>query len=286
VKLISEINQCEVSVDRLAIDPKAMIIDQSDVGFEKATLEKWIGSTAQGVGAASARRLMRGSLTGGLRKAAKLGQVKLAGDIPELRPWVRDTLAVLDDAYFAGKRILIEGTQGVGLSLYHGVYPHVTSRDTTVAACLSEAGISPSRVRRVVMVCRTLPIRVQDPDTAGMSSGYMSQELSWEEVAMRASLDLDELRARELTSTTNRQRRVSEFDWALLRRAASLNGPTDIALTFADYISHENVSARRFEQLTRETINFVEEVERVSGAPVSLISTRFHYRSIIDRRIW
>jgi len=46
------------------------------------------------------------------------------------------------------------------------------------------------------------------------------------------------------------------------------------------------VSARRFEQLTRETINFVEEIERVSGAPVSLISTRFHYRSIIDRRIW
>ena len=35
-----------------------------------------------------------------------------------------------------------------------------------------------------------------------------------------------------------------------------------------------------------ETIRFVEEVERVASAPVSLIATRFHSRSIIDRRAW
>jgi adenylosuccinate synthase len=68
--------------------------------------------------------------------------------------------------------------------------------------------------------------------------------------------------------------------------AASLNGPTDIALTFADYLSVKNRKARRFEQLEQETIRFVQEIERVSGAPVSLIATRFHFRSIIDRRSW
>jgi adenylosuccinate synthase len=48
----------------------------------------------------------------------------------------------------------------------------------------------------------------------------------------------------------------------------------------------KNREARRFDQLQPETIQFIEEVERVSGAPVSLISTRFHLRSVIDRRAW
>ena len=77
-----------------------------------------------------------------------------------------------------------------------------------------------------------------------------------------------------------------EFDWMLLRRAASLNGPTDIAITFVDYISIKNREARRFEQLTPETLHFLEEVERIAAAPVTLITTRFHSRSIIDRRTW
>jgi adenylosuccinate synthase len=182
------------------------------------------------------------------------------------------------------KRFLLEGTQGTGLSIHHGFYPHVTSRDTTVAGCLAEAGIYPSRVNKVILVCRTYPIRVQSPD--GKTSGPMSQEIAWEAVAERSGLNADELRLNELTSTTKRPRRVSEFDWALLRKAASLNAPTDIALTFVDYISKKNQKARRFEQLTDETIRFIDEIERVAAAPVSLISTRFHSRAIIDRRAW
>jgi adenylosuccinate synthase len=38
--------------------------------------------------------------------------------------------------------------------------------------------------------------------------------------------------------------------------------------------------------MTDDSILFVEEVERVAQAPVSLITTRFHTRSIIDRRRW
>lgn len=72
----------------------------------------------------------------------------------------------------------------------------------------------------------------------------------------------------------------------MLRRAASLNGLTDVALTFSDYVSVKNRDARRFEQLSEETIRFIEEIERVAGAPVSMISTRFYSRSIIDRRSW
>jgi len=136
----------------------------------------------------------------------------------------------------------------------------------------------------VVMVCRTYPIRVANPK--GGTSGPMTQEILWKVVAERSGKSLKEIRQTEKTTTTHRRRRVGEFDWALLRRSALLNGPTDIALTFTDYLSKANGSAKRFEQLTPETINFIVEVERVAGAPVSLISTGFSHRSIIDRRSW
>ena len=165
-----------------------------------------------------------------------------------------------------------------------GRYPFVTSRDTTVSGCLAEAGIAPSRVRRTLLVCRTYPIRVESP--AAGDSGPMENEITLKEVSRRSRIPLAELRKTERTSTTKRRRRIAEFDWSLLRQSVSLNGPTDIALTFADYLGIENRGARRFEQLSDDTIQFIEEVERVAVAPVSLIATRFNVRSIIDRRKW
>jgi adenylosuccinate synthase len=272
-KILDEANQNEIDIERLAIDPQAMVITEKDIQDEIA-LTKGIGSTGQGVGAATARKIM-GRLP---------GERILARDVPELKPYLRDTGAMLDRAFWAGKKVLLEGTQGTGLSLHHGPYPFVTSRDTTVAGCLAEAGISPSRVRKVVMVCRSYPIRVQNPDHG--TSGELVQELTWKEIAKRAHLDPKKLEQAEMTTTTHRKRRVCEFDWALLRKSASLNAPTDIALTFSDYLHKDNRDARRFEQLDKDTIRFIEEMERIAAAPVSLISTRFHYHGIIDRRAW
>jgi adenylosuccinate synthase len=269
--LLDEIAGCGVEYDRLVIDELAMIISKRDVSNDEQNV-KAIGSTGKGVGPATARRIRRRA------------DVKLARDIKQLRPYIGCADDVLQDAYARGARVLLEGTQGTMLSLYHGEYPHVTSRDTTVSGCLAEAGIPPSKVRRVIMVCRTYPIRVQSPE--GSTSGFMGQEISWETLSERSRVPLEELLEVEKGSVSKKQRRVAEFDWALLRKSAQLNGPTDIALTFADYIDIENRKARRLDQLTTETIRFIEEIERVAGADVSLISTRFHPRSIIDRRHW
>jgi adenylosuccinate synthase len=274
-KLSQEIAQCQIENERLSIDPRAVIITPEDIDNEQ-NLVKDISSTGQGVGYATARRI-----TGRGRD-----NVILAKDIPKLRPFVRETFKVFEKAFAHGRKILLEGTQGTGLSLYHGPYPHVTSRDTTVAGCLAEAGISPHRVRKVLMVCRTYPIRVADPKEDGKTSGYMSQPLDWEVIAERSGLDIEKIKRTEVTSTTKRERRVAEFDWELLHKAAMLNNPTDIALTFADYLSKDNESAHRFEQLHPDTINFIQEVEKVSLASVSLISKGFGERSIIDRRKW
>jgi adenylosuccinate synthase len=209
----------------------------------------------------------------------RAGDVRLAKDVPDLANYIRPTHEILERAYASGQRIMLKGTQGSGLSLYHGPYPYVTSRDTNVAGCLAEAGIAPARVRKVVMVTRTYPIRV------GGNSGPMTAELGWDEVERRSGLS--GLADAELTSKTKKLRRVGETEWDLLRRAALLNAPTDIALTFADYIDAQNAEAWRFEQLTEKTLSFIDEVERVTGARVSLISTGFmQHRGIIDRRQW
>ena len=77
----------------------------------------------------------------------------------------------------AGQRIIIEGTQGFGLSLLHSkYYPFVTSRDTTAAAFVSEAGLSPLDVDDIVLVLRAFPIRV------GGNSGPLPNEIDWDTV--------------------------------------------------------------------------------------------------------
>jgi adenylosuccinate synthase len=273
-ELLREIHSAHLTFERLTIDPRAMIVTDEDVDAERR-LTAAIGSTGSGVGVATARKV--------LRDIAER-PVTLAGDVPELKPYCRDALEALDKAYSRGQRVFLEGTQGTGLSLHHGQYPHVTSRDTTAAGCLSEAGIPPGRVRRTVMVCRTYPIRVENPH--GRTSGPMRLELKWQDIAQRSGIPLPTLLDSEKSSRTKKLRRVGEFDWTLIRQAASLNAPTDIALSFADYFSVENQRARRFEQLTPETIYFISELERVTFAPVSLIATRFNFRSVIDRRAW
>jgi adenylosuccinate synthase len=267
-----ELAQCKVGCDRLAIDPLAIMITQEDRDWEMKRLRGKISSTAQGAGHAIIRRIEREKDT------------QFARDVRSLKPFIKPALEVLERARIAGHRVMLEGTQGTGLSLFHGNYPYVTSRDTTVAGCISEAGIAPRSIRKVIMVCRTYPIRVQSPKKG--TSGPMSQEIGLPEIARRSGISIAELRRTERTSTTNRKRRIAEFDWEQFRRSASLNGPTDIALTFADYLDVANRAACRFDQLTQPTLLFMNEAERIAGAPISLVSIGFKHRAVLDRRHW
>ncbi|KYP13499.1 adenylosuccinate synthetase [Flavihumibacter sp. CACIAM 22H1] len=273
-KLLEEIAKYRVADEfsrRLVIDENAIIISEQDIALEEANKTK-ISSTAQGVGAATATNIVA-RLWAETKHKAKYH--------PKLQPFIGSTFDELEAMYRDNKKILLEGTQGTGLSLHHGLYPYVTSRDTTVSGCISEAGISPMRINKIIMVARTYPIRV-----GGTSGDFQSKEIDLDIIAHRSGLDPEVLKKREITTTTKKARRIAEFNWSLFRKACELNSPTDIALTFVDYFSKENEKARRYDQLTPETRQFIEEVERCSGVKVSLISTGFDYRAIIDRRNW
>ncbi|WP_417450873.1 adenylosuccinate synthetase [Kordiimonas sp.] len=281
-ELLKEIQDCGLDASRLFIDPSAMVITPDDRAQE-AKLVDSIGSTGRGGGAAAARRIMgRLNCVDGAMLAAKYDQ---------LHPFIKSAHERLQLAFLKRERVLLEGTQGSELSLFHGEYPFVTSRDTNISGCLAEAGIPPARVRKSLLVVRYTPIRVESPK--GGTSGTLKNETTFETVANMALIPED-LNEKEKTSTTHRQRRVAWFDWEQFRKACELNGPTDIILTFADYQHVKNREAHRFEQLTEDTIKFIEELQRVAQAPVSLINTRYPHdevgpmdlRTLIDRRHW
>lgn len=270
-RMIQEIQSFGIEKDRLIIDENANIITAEDIELENELKEN-IGSTGQGVGAATASNIIARLMGKDTHKAK---------NCHALKHYIGDTGAELEKLYSQGKKILLEGTQGSALSLHHGPYPFVTSRDTSASGCLSEAGISPRRVRKIIMVTRTYPIRV-----GGNSGPFGSNEIDFSIIAQRSGKEADDLVNKEKTTTTKRNRRVAEFSWEWFRKACELNSPTDIAMTFTDYISILNEKARRYENLTDETRKFIEEIERCSGVKVSLIGTTFDFRSVIDRRNW
>lgn len=271
--LLREIEECGAR-GRLRIHPQAAIILDHDIANEQVLVNA-IGSTAQGVGQCAARRILRD------------GTTVMAQDVPELADYIDDTTEALELILRANPganqhKLLLEATQGTGLSLYHGSYPHVTSRDTTVSGTCAEAGIAPAFVDRVFMVLRTNPIRVGTG--GGQVSGPMGKETNWDAVAQNAGLDPEALRDQERGSVSLITRRVAEFDFEQAARSAFLNGATDLAITFADYLDPENAEARSFEELTPDTQQFIYEVQDRVGVPVSLISVGFFNGCIIDRR--
>ena len=195
-ELMEEINKCQLEYIRLAIDPNAMIISDED-RLKEAELVKTMASTGRGGGAAAARRILDRSP----------GKTKLARDFNELKPFLKPTYELLEDAFRLNKKILLEGTQGTALSLYHGHYPHVTSRDTTVAGCLAEAGISPSRTRKIIMVVRSYPIRVQDAPEG--TSGPMQNSISWKTIEERSGHEPNEIESTERAHFNNKASKKS-----------------------------------------------------------------------------
>ena len=202
IKVLQEIKNIP---GKVFIDPKAVCIDRTDITFELNNF-KSISSTCSGTGAALINKLLRSN------------RIIFAREIKSLKPYIADTI----DIMYSAKRLIIEGTQGFGLSIHHSPhYPYVTSRDTTAASYLSEIGISPLTVDTIVLVCRTKAIRV-----AG-NSGPLEEEISWTELN----------RPEEYTTVTKRVRRVGGFQYELVNRAIKINQPTHLVLNHCDYIS-------------------------------------------------
>lgn len=242
--------------DRIVVDQNTGVIEEKHVEMEKrdAELAGVIGSTLQGVGYAMADRVLR--------------RLRLARDFPELSPYLGDVAQLVNDTLDRGEMVLIEGSQGAFLSLYHGTYPYVTSRDTTAAAILSEVGVGPKRVTDVVLVLKSYVTRV--------GGGPLEGEIPQEEA--------EKLGLVEYGSVTGRRRRVAFFNTKLALRAVMLNSPTQIALTKIDALFPEAKCATRWDSLPREARAWIESVENSLKVPVTIVGTGESVECTIDRR--
>lgn len=241
---------------RIFIDRNAGIIEDKHVETEVRDeyLRNSIGSTLQGVGAAMVDRVMR--------------RLKLAQDFPELSKYLVDLVDELWGVIKSGGNVLIEGTQGTYLSLYHGTYPYVTSRDTTAAGILSEVGLGPKYVDEVIVVFKSYVTRV--------GSGPLPGELAIDEVINRGWL--------EKASVTGRMRRAAPFNYDLAKRAIILNSATQVALTCLDKVFPSSARVKEWSKLPPEAKKWVEDLENVVKTPITLIGTGDDVTHVIDRR--
>lgn len=215
--LLDEITHTDLSRSRVLVDPWAVLVEPKHRKQERqARLRERVGSTLSGTGAAVAARVQRAS------------DLRFAKDDPRLEAFVGRTTPWLREQLRSGQRVIIEGTQGFGLSLLHsGNYPYVTSRDTTAAAFVAEAGLSPMDVDEIALVVRAFPIRV-----AG-ESGHLPNEITWEMVALESGSSASLV---EHTSVTGRPRRVARFESEIVRDAIAMNSPSLICLNHVDYV--------------------------------------------------
>jgi adenylosuccinate synthase len=244
---------------RVGVDRNAMIIEDIDKEYEVSLqLRERLSSTLCGVGSAVARRVLRGA------------DVRTAGVAAKEVPWLAELITnVAEESNVAldrGKRVLVEGTQGFGLSLYHSdSYPKATSRDTTAGGFLSEVGLSPLLVTEIVLVFRTFPIRV-----AGEQAGPLRDEITWEILQKESGYPHP---IQEMTTVSKKVRRVGRFDWELAIQAAQYNRPTRVALNGLDYLDYADRGRRRRDLLTGRAVSFLDDFESRFQIPVSMCGT-------------
>jgi len=262
--LFREIRLFNLSPNKLKVDRNAVIINKEYMLEEKKMeLDDRLGSTCTGTGIAVAKRALRTK------------DLRLAKDVLLLKPYLTEVSREVMASYLRGEKIVIEGTQGFGLSVYHSLYyPYVTSRDTTASGFLSEVGVSPLAVSDIIMVIRTFPIRV------GGNSGPLPKEIDWKTVQLESGYPYE---IQEFTSVTKKLRRVARFDLEIVKRAVIANMPTQIALMGADYLDYKNKGVKHYEELTNKTKQFISWLERALGCKISLIGTGPADDELIDR---
>jgi len=251
---LKEIQEFGVS-GRVFLDNHCGIIEQNHLDQDsKGRLKEKIGSTGSGTGPANAERAMR--------------TLKMAKDIESLSSYIKDVPDEINSALKNKEEVLVEGTQGTHLSLWHGTYPFVTSKDVTAAGICADVGLGPKSVNEVLVVFKAYLTRV--------GTGPMPGELGAEETEKKGWA--------EFGTVTGRPRRAAEFDFNLARRAVMLNSATQIAITKLDVRFPECSGVKSMNELSSDAKSFIKNIEEKLEVPVTLIGTGPLVDDVVDLR--
>lgn len=242
---------------RLLIDSQATVLEPRHIDHEGAIgLQERTGSTAKGIGAARAERLMRTAL--------------VADQVLDPDIVYANTGTHLQFMHERGRNILIEGTQGYGLGLHAGFYPFCTSNDCASIDFLAACHFQPHNLTHNWVVFRTYPIRV-----AG-NSGPMVAETDWETLEALSGGHIKP----ERTTVTKKVRRVGKWDPVLAGDAIDANGGAKYpnlhcVLTFVDYLDPSLAGSTSYQQLTQsaDAFDWIWWVEHDLGVQFDAFTT-------------
>jgi adenylosuccinate synthase len=333
--LLTELKQLAdrgIDTGRLLVSANAHVIGSYHVTMDKVTErflgDSRIGTTGRGIGPAYADKITRVGVRMGDLSDEKILRQKLEGALEQknhllvkvfnrraidvddvvaefrgygeaLRPYLADTVTVLNTALDDGKFVLLEGAQATLLDVDHGTYPFVTSSNPVAGGACVGAGIGPTRISRVVGIAKAYATRV--------GAGPFPTELT--------DADGERLRevGQEVGTTTGRDRRCGWYDAVAVRYASRINAFTDLFVTKLDVLGGwaripvcvayevdgvrhdkmpmtqtefhhakpvyeffdgwaEDISGcRRFDDLPTNAQAYLNALEKLSGAPVSAI---------------
>ena len=144
------------------------------------------------------------------------------GYAEKIRPFVCDTITLLNEEVDAGKKILFEGAQATMLDIDYGTYPFVTSSHPISGGVGIGAGIAPKKINKVVGVVKAYCTRVGE-------GPFPTEQLN--EIG-------DKLReaGHEFGTVTGRPRRTGWLDACVVKYAGQLSGTDYMAVTRLDIL--------------------------------------------------
>ncbi|GAB6927941.1 adenylosuccinate synthase [Paenibacillus sp. JCM 10914] len=217
-----------------------------------------------------------------------------------IRPYVRDTSVVLNDAIDENQKVLFEGAQGVMLDIDQGTYPFVTSSNPSAGGVCIGSGVGPSKIQQVIGVAKSYTTRVGD----GPFPTELNNEIG----------DYIREKGHEYGTVTGRARRVGWFDSVVVRHARRVSGITGLSLNSLDVLSgletvkictaykfrgeeithypaslkmlaeceaiyeempgwsEDITGAKTLEELPENTRRYVERVSELTGIPIAIFS--------------
>ena len=234
--LVNEIKNLEkskiqITPENLVISDNAHVILPNHIEEDKKIGGK-IGTTARGIGPAYTDKAARMGLkiyefVDDVLFKKRFGSEEFYQEYRQyaqaLKPYVNDTISIMNDSLNKNQKILFEGAQGTLLDVDFGTYPFVTSSSATAGGICTGLGISPKKVQSVMGVCKAYKTRV------GM--GPFPTEITGNVAGKLQKV------GKEFGATTGRQRRVGWFDALIGRYAVVVNGIDSIALTKLDVLT-------------------------------------------------
>lgn len=244
---LEEIAQFGEAKNRVFISPKAHLILPCHELIDKARESderNAIGTTCKGIGPAYTDKVGRvgfrvGDLCDIERFLARLKtrwdslqvanlpnfsdvEVEIRDYAKHLKPFIKDTNAILWEAIDGNKRILLEGAQGSMLDIDHGTYPFVTSSTTLTAGACSGSGIAPKDIGEVIGIAKAYCTRVG-------KGPFPSEDLGQDGESLQK-------KGAEFGVTTGRVRRCGWFDAVAAKYTIRLNGVSKIAIMKLDVL--------------------------------------------------